>query len=60
MVRFLIRGLAQKLRLRMYARVINRINIPAFNPTQSFICPIAKETMAPPAMAVHKIPEKVP
>jgi len=55
-----ISGFAQKLINKRYPKAIKIRNIPSLNPMASFKIPITKEKRAPPAMAEHRIPVKLP
>ena len=53
-------GFAQKLMNNKYPKAKNRRSIPSLNPIASFNMPITNEKRAPPAMAEHKMPVKLP
>jgi hypothetical protein len=59
-VAFFTMGRAQKLTLRIYKRGRKRTTIPACKPIRSFSFPMSREKMAPPAMAVQRMPAKEP
>ncbi len=60
MVALLTIGLAQKAILRIYASGRYSRTMPNCNPIISFSLPIKREKIAPPAIAVQRIPAKEP
>ena len=60
MTLFLMIGLAQKLKLKIYASATNTSSIPVFNEVTSLKIPISNCTTAPPIIPVIKIPANDP